>query len=359
MQQLKWPIEYLFVGAKVQNYFSPSDPALMRQNLDCWYKYSKYTDRAYYTDGYRVDASSLLATPALVTDTLGVSTAGIITSNVLVVAANTALPVGSKIVIDGHEFYTTAAVAAAGNLVGVQLSPAIPVAIAATAGKLLAARVLNPQGLEVDTKRWAPTIETINISAHGIDIYKQFPASFFNSYTTYHYGGPNINAPKDVGSLFIPFCLYPGTYQPSGHINVSRAREFYMTYNATTFDPTALNPLTGLLVVIASAINFLLISDTKKFVAGTVKAVSSHTNSQMFDGETYKLRETPQCIEYQVCTAMYKWRLGNQAGTVKSSIYGQSAAKALNCALSKSVFKRQVQRLNVSWWCNSENYCAA
>jgi hypothetical protein len=26
------------------------------------------------------------------------------------------------------------------------------------------------------------------------------------------------------------FCLYPGTYQPSGHINVSRAREFYLQF---------------------------------------------------------------------------------------------------------------------------------
>lgn len=254
MQQLKWPIEYLFVGAKVQNYFNPSDPALMRQNLDSWYKYSKYTDQSYSTVGYNVDAKSLLATQALVTDTIGVSIAGVITSNVATVAANTALAVGSKVSIAGHEFFSTAAVAAAGNLVGVQLSPAPAAAIAATVGNFATAFKLVPQGLEVNTKRWAPTIETINISAHGIDIYKQFPASFFNSYTAYHYGGPNINAPKDVGSLFIPFCLYPGTYQPSGHINVSRAREFYMTYNATTFDPTAVSPLTGLLVVIASAI---------------------------------------------------------------------------------------------------------
>lgn len=270
MQQLKWPIEYLFVGAKVQNYFNPSDPSLMRQNLDCWHKYSKYTNQQYFTDGYNVDASSLLAKTNLVTDTLGVSIGGVVTSNVATVAANSALAVGDKVRIAGHEFYVTAPVAANGNLVGAQLSPAPAAAIVDSVGNLTGARLLVPQGLEVNTKRWAPTIETINISAHGIDIYKQFPASFFNSYTTYHYGGPNINAPKDVGSLFVPFCLYPGTYQPSGHINVSRAREFYMTYTAATFDPTAQTPLTGLLVVIASAIS------RKAQVAGTVKAVSSH-----------------------------------------------------------------------------------
>lgn len=261
MQQLKWPIEYLFVGAKVQNYFSPSDPALMRQNLDCWHKYSKYTNQQYFTDGYKVDAAQLLAALPLGTETLGVSIAGVVTSGSVTIASNVALAVGSKVSIGGHVFFATAALAAGGNLVGAQLSPAPAAAIAASVNNAAGAVLLAPQGLEVNTKRWAPTIETINISAHGIDIYKQFPASFFNSYTTYHYGGPNINAPKDVGSLFVPFCLYPGTYQPSGHINVSRAREFYMTYSATTFDPTALSPLTGLLVVIASAINFLLISD--------------------------------------------------------------------------------------------------
>jgi hypothetical protein len=279
-----------------------------------------------------------------------VSIAGVVTSGSVTIASNVALAIGSKVSIGGHVFFATAALAAGGNLVGAQLSPAPAAAIANSVNNAAGAVLLAPQGLEVNTKRWAPTIETINISAHGIDIYKQFPASFFNSYTTYHYGGPNINAPKDVGSLFVPFCLYPGTYQPSGHINVSRAREFYMTYSATTFDPTAVSPLTGLLVVIASAINFLLISD-KPIVAGTVKAVSSHTNMKEFDGETYKLRETPQCIKYQVGTAMYLWRLGNQAGMVKSLIHGQSAAKLLRN-------QKKVQRLNVSWWRNI-SCCAA
>lgn len=346
MQQLKWPIEYLFVGAKVQNYFSPSDPALMRQNLDCWHKYSKYTDKQYFTDGYKVDASSLLCTAVAPGDTLGVATTGIVTGTAASATLNTALAVGSKVSIAGVEFFSPAVVAAGTSLVGVQLSPAIPVAIVANAGNLTSAKLLAPQGLEVNTKRWAPTIETINISAHGIDIYKQFPASFFNSYTTYHYGGPNINAPKDVGSLFVPFCLYPGTYQPSGHINVSRAREFYMTYSAATFDPTAVSPLTGLLVVIASAIR------RKAHVAARVKARASRRIIFNILRRNLQIAGNPQCIKYQVGTAMYLWRLGNQAGKVKSLIYGQSAAKLLSN-------QKKVQRLNVSWLCNGANCCAA
>ena len=63
--------------------------------------------------------------------------------------------------------------------------------------------------------------------------------------------------------MMITFCLYPGTYQPSGHINVSRAREFYIDYRTTGWignDPVN-NKDPGTLVIVASAINFLLISD--------------------------------------------------------------------------------------------------
>ena len=55
----------------------------------------------------------------------------------------------------------------------------------------------------------------------------------------------------------INFNLYPGTYQPSGHINVSRAREFYIAYTSSVISTS----LVGTLVVVAAAINFLLISD--------------------------------------------------------------------------------------------------
>ncbi len=103
-----------------------------------------------------------------------------------------------------------------------------------------------------------PTFKEIRISAHGIPIYTDFPQQFYQSYLSYTYGGYNINTPTDCGLLMINFCLYPGTYQPSGHVNVSRAREFYIRFTTkVTFDDSN----TGELVVVASAINFLLISD--------------------------------------------------------------------------------------------------
>jgi hypothetical protein len=83
-------------------------------------------------------------------------------------------------------------------------------------------------------------------------------ASFFHSYLTHHYGGPNLNTPDDESLHLISFALYPGTYQPSGHLNISRAREFHLTYTATR-TPSNTEPLQMLIYV--KAINFLLIAD--------------------------------------------------------------------------------------------------
>jgi hypothetical protein len=111
---------------------------------------------------------------------------------------------------------------------------------------------------KVDVRKISPTINKLSITAHGIDIYKELPGTFFHSYTPYTFGGHNVSSPTDPGALMITFCLYPGSYQPSGHVNVSRAREFYLKYwsegAVTTEDPADL-------IVVASAINFLLISD--------------------------------------------------------------------------------------------------
>jgi hypothetical protein len=101
------------------------------------------------------------------------------------------------------------------------------------------------------------TIDTLQLQAHGINIFSTFKAAFFRDYMSSTFGGTNIITPEDAGALMLNFCLYPGTYQPSGHINVSRAREFYLQYvssycaSATPCD----------LMVLAIAINFLLISD--------------------------------------------------------------------------------------------------
>jgi hypothetical protein len=110
----------------------------------------------------------------------------------------------------------------------------------------------------VEVRRNSPVVSTISLSAHNVKLYDQQYASFFHSYLPYQYGGPNVNTPKDECLHLISFALYPGTYQPSGHINVSRAREFFLGYvTSQTFNSS--NPVQ--LLVYVSAINFLLIAD--------------------------------------------------------------------------------------------------
>lgn len=101
------------------------------------------------------------------------------------------------------------------------------------------------------------TIDTLKVQTHNIDIFRQLNAAFFNSYLPYTFGAGNLSTPEDPGCLFVNFCLYPGTYQPSGHINISRTREFYIIYTSSYVDASH----TADLVCVATAINFLLISD--------------------------------------------------------------------------------------------------
>ena len=112
-------------------------------------------------------------------------------------------------------------------------------------------------GQEVIIKAAVPTMDRISVTAHGIPIYNDIPAQFFNSYIPYTYGGHLIVTPEDPGLLMITFNLYPGSYQPSGHVNISRAREFYFKYSSSVVGPSQ----TGSLIIVAIAINFLLISD--------------------------------------------------------------------------------------------------
>jgi hypothetical protein len=96
-------------------------------------------------------------------------------------------------------------------------------------------------------------ITTLSISLHGQKLYDAMPADFFTDYVPTCYGGSNISASEeDPASGMISFALIGGIYQPNGHLNVSRAREFY-------FQPTC--AVGGTLVLEADAINFLLISD--------------------------------------------------------------------------------------------------
>lgn len=109
----------------------------------------------------------------------------------------------------------------------------------------------------VEVRRHAQVADRITITAHGIAIYNDMPTVLFNAYQPFTFGGHNFKTPSDSGVHLITFALFPNSYQPSGHINLSRAREFYLRYTSSVISSTA----TADLIVLGSAINFLLISD--------------------------------------------------------------------------------------------------
>lgn len=106
-------------------------------------------------------------------------------------------------------------------------------------------------------KEESPTIDTIRVSTVGVDLWLTTPARFFNQYIPYTYGGFYLSSPEDIGVYVVPFNLYPGSYQPSGHINLSRTREFYLNYTSSIIS----NVIPGTMYVVGVAINFLLVSD--------------------------------------------------------------------------------------------------
>lgn len=252
LNQLKWPVETMFVGMKLNDYFNSSTAATKRQHLDKWHTYTQLTSNTYKTTGQQVRYEQLISSDGVGAASIAVATSGVVTgTNTLL---STDFAVGDNISISGVTYCVTVSTSAT----ALTIVPAPSIALASvTANATPGVRKVTWQGLQVEANVPTATMDTITISAHGIKIYDNFPAAFFNDYMPYTYGGPNIVSPKDQGVYMIPFNLYPGSYQPSGHINVSRAREFYLDYTSSVIATNT----TGVLVVLASALNFLLISD--------------------------------------------------------------------------------------------------
>jgi len=309
LQQLKWPIETLFVGMRLREYEN-TERSVARRHLDRWHKFSKVDDVERACQGWKAARQTCVADGKWLEvfdgkfDNVLAENAGYFRK----ILEATTPPTGWSSVdldnaasdLDARECFQVGdtiiltLVDVNGvkseytlNVTGIQhnisgedrllLSTPHDVQIAGDIFDLIYAHP-GPSDAEkfaqaaynikvircVDGEKTAVvqkctrTLDRVTIKAHGIPIYNDFPSQFFNAYIPYHYGGPNIRTPEDCGALMITFCLYPGTYQPSGHINVSRAREFYIHYTSSVIGQ---QNDTGTLVVLASAINFLLISD--------------------------------------------------------------------------------------------------
>jgi hypothetical protein len=114
-------------------------------------------------------------------------------------------------------------------------------------------------GQVVPDQYWlnVPTVDSMSLVAHGVTIYDDFQDLFYSGYTPYQYGCANVTTPEDPGAFLVNMALFPRSYQPSGHLNVSRARETYLVWNSSYVSPKT----PAQLIVVAIAINFLLVSD--------------------------------------------------------------------------------------------------
>jgi hypothetical protein len=298
LQQLKWPIEALYVGLRPAEYNS-STASKSKQHLDKWYRFCSVAQTTRLNQGWRStkvysvsSGTTTLGTGALAMDAFNTA-AGFSAANTPLAYTLTTTLSGSSSMALTPATADVSSVFKPGSTVTLTLTNGGPPAtnvnlrvatvvpglvtfensslsanenITLGGANLSNAAITNVQIIVRDgdesqsstVDALTPTVTAVTIKAHGIPIYNNFPGKFFNAYIPYNYGGPNIRTPEDPGAMLITFCLYPGTYQPSGHINVSRAREFYIDFT-TDAVINANNP--GNLIIIASAINFLLISD--------------------------------------------------------------------------------------------------
>jgi hypothetical protein len=101
-------------------------------------------------------------------------------------------------------------------------------------------------------------LDTLGVTAHGIEIFPLMPGGFYNAYMPLRYGDSGtVVSPTDPCAFLVNFCLYPGRYNPSGYYNLSAGREMYVNYvlksaNAD-FASGSLEMVTSM-----SALNFLV-----------------------------------------------------------------------------------------------------
>ncbi|NBQ43057.1 MAG: hypothetical protein EBU23_11305 [Mycobacteriaceae bacterium] len=101
-------------------------------------------------------------------------------------------------------------------------------------------------------------VDTIGVTAHGIEIFPQLPSAFYNAYMPIRYAENSmVVSPSDTSSFLVNFCLYPGKFNPSGYYNLSAGREMYINYS---LKPAAADIESGdaEMVISMSALNFLI-----------------------------------------------------------------------------------------------------
>ena len=136
----------------------------------------------------------------------------------------------------------------------------VTIAVPSTSGQSTGT-LSDPSGMQAAQRIATPIttlnniVDTIGVTAHGIEIFPQLPSAFYNAYMPIRYSDNGmIVSPYDTSAFLVNFCLYPGKFNPSGYYNLSAGREMYINY--------ALKPGVAEggseMVVSMSALNFLI-----------------------------------------------------------------------------------------------------
>jgi Large eukaryotic DNA virus major capsid protein len=222
LNQLKWPIETIYCGFRPTGNIDVTSPNL----LDSWNIYAE-VDRVTVNSLGLANGYTFAAALPATNITADQYTANFVSFTGLALDFAAALSVVGTTVLTVNQLNFVLMGNAYPPLIGTFANASTP-----TGAEIDAA--LPSAFVQASYVSYVPTITTITIQAHGVPLYNTIPAPFFNQYIPYTYGGQNVNTPYDVGAYMITFNFYPGSYQPSGHVNISRAREFYFAYTSAT-----------------------------------------------------------------------------------------------------------------------------
>jgi len=255
LHNLKWPIESIYFGCQ---------PTGQENDLAHWWRMGQQTRNASFQTASKAvlqDGANVTIAANAYGDVVGTSTwpnADVTVTIIngvarIPVASNNApavtLPVCLPLNADGTFTVPVGCITTAAGVV--YPDTAVTYTPGAAAAESAAQLQSSVAGLD-HFRTCVDTLDDVTISLHGTKVYDAMPSSFFSDYMPTTFGCGRVVGTEDCGSHAVFFGLYPGTYQPSGHVNISRARELYFATTPTT---------AGKLIHVATAINFLLISD--------------------------------------------------------------------------------------------------
>ncbi len=119
----------------------------------------------------------------------------------------------------------------------------------------------------------SPSIDTLRLQSHGVDLFKEYPEAFFGNYMELQTGNADVTSPLSKGWYIINFNVTAprdryGWKAPSSYLNFSKAREGLLSYTSSYIGTTVTPPAPAVpyvaevdFIVSAQAINFLKLMD--------------------------------------------------------------------------------------------------